>query len=128
MTSYTILARLASQRANASVTLASSAPLASTQGAGELTSAVELNPEVCRFVATTREGARTRLVFTGPSLTLACAAANQALEARAPLESLIQPPEDYLYRRTRPQYLQEVHFCDALRRLGELAAADRLAA
>jgi hypothetical protein len=52
---------------------------------------------------------------------------SQAFETLAPLESLIRARLGDLYRRTPPQYLQEVHFCEALKRLGELAGADSAA-
>jgi hypothetical protein len=91
---------------------------------GELTTTVGFDPGAGAFVATCREGAHRRVVFVGPSLTLACSAANDALQALAPLESLIRARENHCYRRARPQYLQEVHFSDALRTLGQWAGAD----
>jgi hypothetical protein len=48
-------------------------------------------------------------------------AANQALETLAPLRTLICPREGDLYRRTRPQYLQELRFREALEALADLA-------
>ena len=63
-------------------------------------------------------------LFSGPSLPLACSAANQALADLAPLASAITPRKAARYRRTRPAYEQDVHFADALNRLGELAGAD----
>jgi hypothetical protein len=107
--------------------LASSAPAVSSQGDSELTVAVSFDPRSRQFVATRMEGAQSHRVHSGPSLTLACSAANQAFETLAPLESLICARDGDLYRRTRPQYLQEVHFCEALKRLGELAGADQAA-
>jgi hypothetical protein len=74
---------------------------------GELTTIVGFDPGAEAFVATIREDAHSHVVFIGPSLTLACSAANEALRALAPLESLIRAHENHCYRRTRPQYLQE---------------------
>ena len=110
----------ASKHVDSLVTLASSAPVQSTRGGRELAVTVSFDPDSCRFVASL-EGAETRRVFSGPSLILACSAANEALEALAPLETLIGGGEGASYRRTRPQYLQEARFCDALKRLRELA-------
>jgi hypothetical protein len=118
---YWVLAKLAAQCGDSPVMLASSAPAVSSQGDRELTVAVSFDPGSCQFIATRVEGATSHRVDSGPSLTLACSAANQALETLAPLESLIRERPGDLYRRTRPQYLQEVHFCEALKRLGELA-------
>ena len=73
--------------------------------------------------AATAEDDVVREVFRGPSLTLACSAANQAIEDLAPLPSAIRAPKAAPYRRTRPAYEQDVHFAEALRRLGELAGA-----
>jgi hypothetical protein len=117
---YAVLANLASDRLTRPVTLASSSPVVSRQGGGALVTAVGFDPEAGEFMATSREGDRTHTLFVGGSLTLACSAATEALEALAPLESLIRPREDHLYRRTRPQYPQEVHFSDALSVLGAL--------
>src|SRR5436190_22919736 len=64
-------------------------------------------------------------VYWGPSLTLACSAANQALDTLARLETFIRVCEGDPYRRTCPQYEQEVHFHRALLRLAELAGADQ---
>jgi hypothetical protein len=121
---YAVLASLASERVTAPVALAASAPVVSMRHGGELTTSVSFDPGAGAFVATSREGAHRRVVFVGPSLTLACSAANAALQALAPLESLIRARENHCYRRTRPQYLQEVHFADALRTLGQWAGAD----
>jgi hypothetical protein len=119
-----VLARLASKQLSSLVTLASSAPVRSTEPAGELTAAVEAERGACIFVAASREGAGRRVVFMGPSLTVACSTADQVLEAVASLESPIRPREEHLARRTRPQYLRKVHCCEALGRLGALAAGD----
>jgi hypothetical protein len=108
------------------VTLTSSAPIVSARNRGELSVLVGFDRGIREFVVTSRGGAGIHPVFVGPSLTLACSAANQALQVLAPLESLIRSRAGDLYRRTRPQYLQEVHFSDALRALGELADADRV--
>ena len=72
--------------------------------------------------AATAEDDVVREVFRGPSLTLACSAANQAIEDLAPLPSA-SDRQAAQYRRTRPAYEQDVHFAEALRRLGELAGA-----
>jgi hypothetical protein len=118
---YAVLANLASHRLTRPVTLASSSPVVSRRDGGALITAVGFDPRAGEFVATSREGDGTHTLFVGASLTLACSAANEALEALAPLESLIRPREDHVYRRTGPQYLQEVHFSCALRMLGALA-------
>ena len=122
---YAVLATLASERVTAPVALAASAPVASARHGREVTAAVGFDPGAGAFVATSREGAHSHVVFVGPSLTLACSAANEALQALAPLESLIRARENHCYRRTRPQYLQEVHFSDALRTLGQWAGSDQ---
>lgn len=44
----------------------------------------------------------------------------------APLETLIRARAGDLYQRTRPQYLQEVHFSAARRALGELAGTEQV--
>ena len=72
----------------------------------------------------TVEAGFVREVFSGPSLLLACSAANQALDDLAPLASAITPRKAARYRPTRPAYEQDVHFAEALIRLGELAGAD----
>jgi hypothetical protein len=122
---YAVLASLPSERVTAPIALAASAPVVSMRHGGELITSVDFDPGAGAFVASSREGAHSRVVFVGPSLTLACAAANEALQALAPLESLIRARENHCYRRTRPQFLQEVHFADALRTLGQWAGADQ---
>lgn len=121
---FWVLAQLAAQRISTPVTLDRSAPAVSTRGGAELSVAVSFDPRTRQFVASRLEGAQSHTVHRGPSLSLACAAANQAFEALAPLETLIVVRPRDLYRRTHPQYLQEIHFCDALKRLGEVAGAD----
>jgi hypothetical protein len=119
------LAKLAAQRVAAPVTLATSPPAESNHGERDLTVAVSFDPRSCQFIATCDEGAQHHQVFGGPSLTLACSAANQALDTLAPLETFIRVCDDDAYRRTCPQYQQEVHFRRALERLAELAGADQ---
>lgn len=104
---------------NDGTVLATSAPAVSEQG-DELTVAVSFEPTSGEFVATKAANGQIEQVFSGPSLRLACSAANQALEDLAPLETLIQEPAPGRYRRTRPQYQQEVRFALALERLAEL--------
>ena len=105
------------------MTLASSAPVVASRSDGELTIAVSFEPGSCQFVATRVDGRCRYTVYSGPSLVLACSSANQALTMLAPLESLVCARDGDPYRRTRPQYLQEVRFCDALTRLSKLAGA-----
>src|ERR1700746_3371628 len=107
---YDILAALAATRTESPVLLHASAPAVSNRGADELTVTVSFDPRPWAFVASRSAGSGALPVFSGPSLTLACAAANEALNALAPLESLIVERRGDLYRRTCPQYLQEVHF------------------
>ena len=125
---YWSLAKLAAQRAEAPVTLATSPPAKSNRGEPDLTVAVSFDPRSCQFVATCGEDAHHYRVYSGPSLTLACSAANRALDTLAPLETFIRVCEGDPYRRTCPQYEQEVHFHRALVRLAELAGADQGAA
>ena len=120
---YWVLAELAAQHVDSPVTLASSAPVVASRGDGELTVAVSFEPGSCQFVATRVEGRFRHTVYFGPSLVLACSSANQALLMLAPLESLVCARDGDAYRRTRPQYRQEVRFCDALTHLGQLAGA-----
>jgi hypothetical protein len=101
------------------IVLHTSAP-ADTSAGHLLTVSVGFNPTSRQFIATRRANGRIRQVFVGPSLTLACSAANQALEDLAPLETLVSEPEAGAYRRTRPQYQQEVRFSEALARLATL--------
>jgi hypothetical protein len=101
------------------IVLHTSAP-ADTSAGHLLTVSVGFNPTSRQFIATRRANGRIRQVFVGPSLTLACSAANQALEDLAPLETLVSEPEAGAYRRTRPQYQQEVRFSEALSRLAAL--------
>jgi hypothetical protein len=84
---------------------------------------VTFAPASCRFNAAIVQEGRVHELFSGPSLPLACSAANQALEDLAPLATAVRPPRAARYRRTRPAYEQDVHFADALGRLGELAGA-----
>jgi hypothetical protein len=117
---YSVLAALAAQRVSAPAVLHTSAPLLAVGSEGELVVTVTFAP-ASEFVAATVEGDQVREVFRGPSLPLACSAANQALDDVAPLPSPIRAPSARRYRRTRPAYEQDVHFVEALRRLGELA-------
>jgi hypothetical protein len=121
---YWSLAQLAAQRAEAPVTLTASPPAKSNRGERELTVTVSFDPRSCHFVAAYAEDAHHHRVYCGPSLTLACSAANQALDALAPLETFIRARDGDRYQRTRPQYEQEVHFHRALQ-LAELAGADQ---
>lgn len=121
---YAALASLASGRVASPVTLASSAPVVSTRGSGQLVTTVGLDPRTGQFVAASREGRRSHPLFAGASLVLACSAANERLTALAPLESLIRQRPEHPYRRTCPQYLQELHFHDALSTLAEFARKD----
>ena len=121
---YIVLASLAARQLTAPVVLDSSAPLLASGGESELVATVTFAPASCRFIAMTVEEGFVREVFSGPSLPLACSAANQALADLAPLASAITPRKAARYRRTRPAYEQDVHFADALNRLGELAGAD----
>lgn len=120
---YTILAALAAGRVTAPTVLDTSAPLLAVGRDSELVATVTFVPAPREFVAATAEAEMVREVFRGPSLTLACAAANQALEDAAPLPSAIRPSRPLRYSRTRPAYEQDVHFAEALGRLGELAGA-----
>ncbi|HET6870713.1 MAG TPA: hypothetical protein VFH80_32680, partial [Solirubrobacteraceae bacterium] len=120
---YTVLAALAALGVSAPAVLYTSAPLLAVGRDSELVVTVTFAPASREFVAATVEGDEVREVFRGPSLTLACSAANQALEGLAPLPSAVRAPKAVYYRRTRPAYEQDVHFAKALRRLGELAGA-----
>lgn len=120
---YTVLAALAAPGLSAPTVLHTSAPLLAVGRDSELFVTVMFVPASREFVAATAEDDVVREVFRGPSLTLACAAANQALEDAAPLPSAIRPSRRLRYSRTRPAYDQDVHFAEALRRLGELAGA-----
>jgi hypothetical protein len=123
MRRYTALAALAAAGVSAPIVLARSAPLRAIGRASELVVTVTFVPASREFVAATTEDGEVREVFHGPSLPLACAAANQALEGLAPLPTAPRPTRRARYSRTRPAYEQDVHFADALRRLGELAGA-----
>jgi hypothetical protein len=70
------------------VTLTSSAPIVSARDGGELTVLVGFERGTREFVASSREGAGIHPVFVGPSLTLACSAANQARQMLAPLSTV----------------------------------------
>jgi hypothetical protein len=118
---YTVLAGLAAPGVSAPAVLHTSAPLLAVGRDSELVVTVTFAPASREFVAATAEGDEVREVFRGPSLPLACSAANQALEDIAPLPSPNRLPSAVHYRRTRPAYEQDVHFAEALRRLGELA-------
>ena len=118
---YTTLAALAARRVTAPTVLDTSAPLRAIGRDSELVVTVTFVPASREFVAATAEGDEVREVFSGPSLPLACSAANQALDDLAPLPSPIRAPRRPRYSRTRPAYEQDVHFAEALRRLGELA-------
>jgi hypothetical protein len=118
---YTVLAALAGPGMSAPAVLHTSAPLLAVGRDSQLVATVTFAPASREFVAATAEGDVMREVFRGPSLPLACSAANQALEDAAPLPSAIQPSRRLRYTRTRPAYEQGVHFDEALRRLGELA-------
>jgi hypothetical protein len=118
---YSVLAELAATRVTTPAVLDTSAPLRATGCDSEFVVTVTFAPASRAFVAQTAEGDEVREVFRGPSLPLACAAANQALEDLAPLPSPIRVPRAAQYHRTQPAYEQDVHFPEALRRLGELA-------
>jgi hypothetical protein len=120
---YSVLAGLAARRVSAPSVLDTSPPLRAIGRGSELVVTVTFVPAAREFAAATTEDDVVREVFRGPSLTLACSAANQALEDLAPLPSAVRAPEAVHYRRTRPAYEQDVHFAEALRRLGELAGA-----
>ena len=120
---YTVLAALAAPGMSAPAVLDTSAPLLAVGRDSELVVTVTFVPAAREFAAATAEDDVVREVFRGPSLTLACSAANQALEDLAPLPSAVRAPKAVHYRRTRPAYEQDVHFAEALRRLGELAGA-----
>jgi hypothetical protein len=120
---YGVLASLAAQRVATPIVLQSSAPLLAPGGTSELVATVSFYPASRRFVAATVEDGFVQELFSGPSLALACSAANQALENLAPLASAIRPYKAARYRRTRPAYDQDVHFAKALGRLGDLAGA-----
>jgi hypothetical protein len=120
---YSVLAGLAAQRVSAPAVLDTSPPLRAIGRGSELVVTVTFVPAAREFAAATAEDDVVREVFRGPSLTLACSAANQALEELAPLPSAVRAPKAVHYRRTRPAYEQDVHFAEALRRLGELAGA-----
>jgi hypothetical protein len=120
---YTILAGLAAGRVTAPTILDTSAPLLAVGRDSGVVATATFVPAPREFVAATAEDEMVREVFRGPSLTLACAAANQALEDAAPLPRAIRPSRPLRYTRTRPASDQDVHFADALGRLGELAGA-----
>jgi hypothetical protein len=120
---YSVLAALAAGRVTAPAVLHTSAPLRAVRCGGELVVTVTSAPASREFIAATAENDEVREVFRGPSLPLACSAANQALEDAAPLPSAIRPSRHLRYSRTRPAYEQDVHFAEALRRLGGLAGA-----
>lgn len=120
---YSVLATLAAQRVSAPAVLDTSPPLRAIGRGSELVVTVTFVPAAREFAAATAEDGGVREVFRGPSLNLACSAANQALEDLAPLPSAVRAPKAVHYRRTRPAYEQDVHFAEALRRLGELAGA-----
>src|SRR5947209_1356878 len=82
---YTVLAALAAGRVTAPDVLHTSAPLRAIGRDSELVVAVTFAPALREFVAATAEDDVVRQVFRGPSLPLACSAANQALEDLAPL-------------------------------------------
>jgi hypothetical protein len=76
---YTVLAELAATRVKAPAILDTSAPLRAIGRDSELVVTVTFAPASREFFAGTAEGDEVREVFRGPSLPLACAAANQAL-------------------------------------------------
>jgi hypothetical protein len=120
---YTVLAALAARRVTAPTVLVTSAPLRAIGRGSELVATVTFDPASREFVAATAEDGVVRDIFRGPSLPLACAAANQALERLAPLPGATRARRGARYSRTRPAYEQDVDFAEALRRLGELAGA-----
>jgi hypothetical protein len=120
---YSVLAALAAPRVSAPAVLDTSPPLRAIGRGSELVVTVTFVPAAREFAAATAEDDVVREVFRGLSLTLACSAANQALEDLAPLPSDVRAPKAVRYRRTRPAHEQDVHFAEALRRLGELAGA-----
>jgi hypothetical protein len=122
-----VLASNAASRVRARVALETSAPIVSKQDGSELTATVTFDPAAREFVAVTAEAGRIRPIFSGPSLALACSAANEALNGLAPLPTPTGletgAVEAAGYRRTRPAYEQDVHLSNALARLAELAGA-----
>ena len=120
---YSVLAALAAQRVSAPAVLDTSTLLRAIGRGRELVVTVTFVPATREFAAATAEDDVVGEVFRGPSLTLACSAANQALEDLAPLPSAVRAPKAVHYRRTRPAYERDVQFAQALRRLGELAGA-----
>lgn len=96
-------------------------PLLAVGRGSELVVTVTFAPASREFVAATAEDDVVREIFRGPSLPLACSAANQALADLAPLPSAARPSRRAGYSRTRPANERDVHFAEALRRLGELA-------
>jgi hypothetical protein len=62
------------------VALTSSAPIVSTRNGAELTVLLGFDRATREFVVTRREGAGIHPVFVGPSPTLACSGADQALQ------------------------------------------------
>ena len=105
------------RRVTAPTVLDISAPLRAIGRGSAVVVTVTFAPASRKFVAATAEDGRVREVFRGPSLTLACSAANQALEDLAPLPGAVRAPKAVHYRRTRPAYEQDVHFAAAHRRL-----------
>ena len=94
---YTTLAAIAARRVTAPTVLDTSAPLRAIGRGSELVVTVTFVPASREFVAATAEGGVVREVFRGPSLPLACAAANQALEGLAPLPSATRAPRGARY-------------------------------
>ena len=88
---YTVRAALAAPGESAPAVLDTSPPLRAIGRGSELVVTVTFVPAAREFVAATAEDDVVREVFSGPSLPLACAAANQALEGAAPLPSANRP-------------------------------------
>ena len=109
---------------SAPTVLDTSAPLRAVGRGSELVVTVTFVPAAREFAAATAEDDVVREVFRGPSLTLACSAANQAIEDLAPLPSADPSAQGRAATAGPvPAYEQDVHFAEALRRLGELAGA-----
>lgn len=96
---YRVLAALAAGSMTAPTVLDTSVPLRAVGGGSGLVVTVTFAPASCEFVAATAEDREVQEVFRGPSLTLACSAANQALEGLAPLTGAPRPPRHARYSR-----------------------------
>lgn len=120
---YGLLASPAAERVATPVVLHTSAPLLAPERGSELVATVSFAPASCGFIAATAGLRRRARGISGSSLTLACSEANQALEGLAPLPRVTGSTTGMEHRRNRTAYEQDVHFAEALRRVGELAGA-----